>query len=93
MPVVCRHCGHGRFYVDRERLYRSVCRCDGAYHWGTHRPGSPMCEQNLAVDVHRAKRQGCTAEEVLQLAADLAWDLTVHDRPDSLLIGPAQPPF
>ncbi len=37
----CRHCGHRRFYVDKERLNRKGCNC-GAY-WFPHRPNSGMC--------------------------------------------------
>lgn len=40
----CRHCGHDRFYVDRERVNRLPCHCDGYHH--AHRPGSRRCESN-----------------------------------------------
>ncbi len=40
----CRHCGHTRFYVDKERINRKVCKC-GGYHYH-HRPRSGCCHQN-----------------------------------------------
>lgn len=69
-PRRCKHCGHGHFYLDKERTYRSVCRCDGAYHWGPHRPGSPMCEQRPMFEVNRARRSG--VDDLLDVAADVA---------------------
>lgn len=65
-PRHCRDCGYTRFYVDRERIMRPVCRCN-AYHWPAHRPGSPMCEKNPRVDANRAKRQGLDEDEILWL--------------------------
>lgn len=73
-PRKCKHCGHGHFYLDKERTYRSVCRCEGSYHWGAHRPGSRMCEHNSMVDVHRARRAGASDTVLLDLAAEAAWD-------------------
>ncbi|MGC4075449.1 MAG: hypothetical protein QM702_00125 [Rubrivivax sp.] len=57
-PKRCRHCGHTRFYLDRERTYRTCCSCDGAYHWGPHRPGSPLCWHNRHWQANRAARDG-----------------------------------
>jgi hypothetical protein len=37
----CRHCGHGRFYVDKERLNRKPCNCMAYHH--PHRPNSGAC--------------------------------------------------
>lgn len=40
----CRHCGHDRFYPDRERVTRKPCNCSGYHH--AHRPGSRRCDHN-----------------------------------------------
>lgn len=52
----CRDCGHGHFYIDRERVNRKPCHCSG-YHYA-HRPGSRCCESHPQVDAHRARRAG-----------------------------------
>lgn len=66
-PKRCKHCGHTRFYVDRERYARLDCRCSGAYPWPAHRPGSPMCEHNPQWQANRALRQGAGDEVVAAL--------------------------
>lgn len=66
----CRHCGHTRFYVDRERIGRRGCGC-GGYHF-PHRPGSPCCESNPMADANRAKRAGESPELVADLAMEAA---------------------
>lgn len=58
----CRDCGHTSFYVDRERATRRPCRCDGAYHWGPHRKGSPCCVHRRGFEAFRAVRAG--ADEI-----------------------------
>ena len=65
----CWHCGHGRFYVDKERLQRPVCRC-GEYHF-VHRPGSGACLQGTKTKIYAARRYGDeneVAEAVLEHA-------------------------
>ena len=61
-PKACRHCGHTRFYVDKERINRKACHC-GGYHY-PHRPGSPCCEHNPDADYHHALRQGLDAVDL-----------------------------
>jgi hypothetical protein len=69
-PRRCKHCrAVDRFYVDKERVARLSCFCQGAYHWVAHRPGSPMCEQNPAYLVNRARRGGAEDHDVAQLLA------------------------
>jgi hypothetical protein len=68
----CRNCGHDRFYVDRERVERVSCICEGAHHWGAHRAGSTYCEKNPNVWFNRAKRAGATPEMLADLRVDLA---------------------
>jgi DNA-directed RNA polymerase subunit RPC12/RpoP len=63
----CKHCGHARFYVDKERVNRKPCTCSGAYHWGAHRPGSPMCDRNPLADANRARRSGAADDVVAAL--------------------------
>lgn len=50
-----------------------VCTCSG-YHYA-HRPGSKCCEQNLWSALHCAVRRGEGQDVLLDIAADLAWDL------------------
>lgn len=68
-PKRCKHCGHQRFYVDKERVARLSCFCQGAYHWEAHRPGSPMCERNPLHEANRARRQGAGEAVVAALIA------------------------
>jgi hypothetical protein len=63
-PKRCKHCGHTTFYLDKERLARQPCRCDGAYHWPAHRRGSLMCEHNLLFEANRARRSGADDDVV-----------------------------
>lgn len=63
-PKRCKHCGHDRFYTDRERIRRVACRCSGAYHWPAHRRGSLMCEGHPLHEAHRARRDGESDEVV-----------------------------
>lgn len=62
----CRDCAYTKFYPDKERIYRPVCRCMGAYFWGVHRVGAAYCEKNQNFEYNRAVRDGADA-------ADLAW--------------------
>lgn len=62
-PRTCRDCGHTRFYTDWERTLRVPCRC-GGYHWGPHRKGSPLCEDNPNWQVNRARQQGLDEDEI-----------------------------
>lgn len=65
----CRHCGHRHFYIDRERVARKACHCDGYHH--AHRPGSRCCLLNAWHPVHQAKRAGHDAQELeLQLIVE-----------------------
>ena len=69
----CWSCGHTSFYLDKYRLMRAVCRCDGTpYHWGAHRPGSPHCEKNPNFIMNRARLHGATDEQLEDLRVDLA---------------------
>ena len=52
----CRHCRHTRFYIDKERISRPVCRC-GGYHY-VHRPRSPCCHLNPNYLANAMKRAG-----------------------------------
>jgi len=52
----CRHCGHDRFYVDRERMNRRGCTC-GGYHF-PHRRGSGACIHSARSEYYLALRQG-----------------------------------
>ena len=63
-PRKCRDCGYQKFYVDRERVSRVSCRCEGAYHWIAHRPGSPMCEKNPEYRANRAIREGADEDDI-----------------------------
>jgi hypothetical protein len=65
-PPKCRvtNCGSTRFYMDKERTLRVPCRCSGAYHWGAHRKGSPMCIFNPRHLEHRARRQGLDDDDL-----------------------------
>lgn len=62
----CRHCGHGRFYLDRARQYRKdYCSCEG-YHY-RHREGSTYCIHNPNYQVNvRVGRYGEKLEDVLE---------------------------
>lgn len=51
---------------------RSTCTC-GGYPY-KHRPGSPCCEQNPLSILYQADRAGATTEQLLELAADIAFD-------------------
>jgi len=74
----CRHCGYKRFYVDKARINRPVCRCVGYHH--SHRPGSKCCELHPYHLVHRATRAGASAEEVGEAFLDAALQLQArHD--------------
>ncbi|UZZ64546.1 hypothetical protein [Curvibacter phage PCA1] len=48
-----------------------LCNC-GGYHYA-HRPGSPFCEQNPMGDVLVAARYGATDDELLDIAAEVAF--------------------
>lgn len=69
----CWSCGHTSFYLDKYRMQRRPCVCDGSYHWGPHRPGSPYCIHNPHVHMNRARREGATDEQLDDLSLDLAW--------------------
>ena len=68
----CKSCGYARFYPDWERVRRKSCTCEGAYHWGAHRAGSPYCLQNPNAYINRAKRGGASDEDLADLRIDLA---------------------
>lgn len=70
----CRDCGHRHFYVDKERVYRPVCRCADSYFWGPHRPGSKFCVLNPQHLVHRARRDGADDGEIAWLGLGLKAD-------------------
>ena len=40
----CKHCGHDRFYVDKERVARKSCGCRG-FHF-PHRIACRGCERH-----------------------------------------------
>lgn len=48
-----------------------LCKC-GGYHY-QHRPGSPFCEQNPMSDLLIAARYGATDEQLLDIAAEIAF--------------------
>lgn len=54
----CKACGYARFYVDKERVNRKACRCDGYHH--PHRPDSPCCVSNPQHLANRARRAGAS---------------------------------
>jgi hypothetical protein len=65
----CRHCGYEKFYVDKERVSRKPCRCEGgliSMKNGAipHRPGSPCCVQNKKFEFNRAIREGLDADDI-----------------------------
>lgn len=64
VPRKCRDCGYTKFYVDKERVYRSVCGCTGAYFWGKHRIGAAYCQQNPMWEYNRAVRDGAHPGEI-----------------------------
>lgn len=68
----CKSCNYQRFFIDKERTTRQVCRCEGAYHWPSHRPKSPYCMQNPNVFINRARRAGATDEELAELSMELS---------------------
>lgn len=63
---------HGLFTRHLRDSGHRLCTC-GGYHYA-HRPGSPFCDCNPFADVLRASRQGESAEVLLDIAADIAWD-------------------
>lgn len=74
----CKACGYTRFYVDRSRLEREPCRCDGGLMGRTggipHRPGAACCEHNPRHVINRAKRAGASAEDLMDIMIDMAWE-------------------
>lgn len=75
----CRSCGHTRFYVDKERVRRKPCKCDGGLlsrKNGSvpHRPGSPCCVLNPWHEYHRARVMGAPEEVLLEIQAELAFE-------------------
>lgn len=81
---VCKHCKHEprpggtRYYVDKERVRRSTCTCDGGLIGRTgaipHRPGSRCCILHPKSMYYRAAREGASAEDLMQIELDMAWD-------------------
>lgn len=63
----CKHCGYERFYVDKERVNRKPCKCDGGLLTGRgsipHRPGSPCCIHHPRFEFNRAIREGMDPHE------------------------------
>lgn len=57
-------------HCDKSR--HALCRC-GGYHY-SHRPGSPYCMKNLWSDFNHAERAGESAEMLLEITADIAFD-------------------
>lgn len=76
-PKRCRHCGHGAFYLDRARQWRTdYCRCTEGYHY-THRVGSPLCVHNPDFQTNvRVERHGEKLKDVLE---DIAFDKAFHE--------------
>ena len=63
-PKRCRCCGHKAFYVDKERVRRKPCYCEG-YHY-PHRPGTTFCVVNPQYQVNvRTMRYGEKLGDVL----------------------------
>lgn len=50
----------------------ALCRC-GAYHYA-HRPGGGCCERNPMGALHASRRAGASQDDLLDLAAELAWE-------------------
>lgn len=50
----------------------ALCRC-GGYHYA-HQPGSPYCAKNAWNDLRHAERAGESAETLLEIAMDIAFD-------------------
>lgn len=50
----------------------SVCNCGGYHH--AHRPGSPYCHKNPMSALLDAERAGASADELADMAVDLAFD-------------------
>lgn len=77
-PKKCRNCSHTSFYLDKERMRRVPCYCDGGLFGRTgsvpHRPGSPCCVQNPMHPLHRARALGAPSEVLQDIAIDLAWE-------------------
>ena len=76
---VCRHCGYGNFYLDKERRRRKACVCDGgllSQKNGSipHREGSPCCIANPHHPYYRARRAGAPEDFLAELLVDLAWE-------------------
>jgi DNA-directed RNA polymerase subunit RPC12/RpoP len=67
----CRHCGHRRFYVDKERVRRKPCKCAGYHH--PHRMFSKFCDHRPESIVHRAAREGTAGEALWDVAMEAAW--------------------
>ena len=90
-PRQCRCCGHGRFYVDKERVARKPCYCDGGLLVNSgsipHRPGSKCCVLNPDHPWHRAQREGASEAALMEIAIELAWEAD-GGRP-----APDAPPF
>jgi DNA-directed RNA polymerase subunit RPC12/RpoP len=74
----CKACGHRRFYVDKERVARQACSCDGGLIGRTgsipHRPGSAGCLLNPLHPYHRARLMGAPEEVLLTIQAELAFE-------------------
>lgn len=74
----CEGCGHDHFYLDKERMRRQPCRCDGGLLGATgpipHRQGSPACIHNPMHPYHRAARAGADPDTLVDILIDIAWD-------------------
>lgn len=62
-PKSCRDCGYQKFYSDKERVYRPVCKCSGSYHF-PHRVGAKYCEKHPDHEYDRAIRAGAHPGEL-----------------------------
>lgn len=64
-PRRCRHCGHGCFYLDRRRQYRTdYCSCTEGYHH-MHRLGSPLCIHHPQFELNSRVARGEELKDVL----------------------------
>jgi hypothetical protein len=50
----------------------AVCKCGGYHFW--HRKYSPYCQHNPQSGALVAWRDGASADEVLEISIDLAWE-------------------
>ena len=63
---------YGLFTRHLRESGHAVCGC-GGYPW-PHRPHSPYCHQNPQSGALAAWRDGASADEVLEISVELAWE-------------------